>query len=174
MRRISIAAGALVLAGAFLALGAPEEKKPAAPAEKKMAAAKMPEHQVFTPSDIQWKDAPAVLPAGAKAAVLDGDPSKPGYFAIRLKFPEGYKVAPHWHPNVERVTVISGTLYIGMGDKFDESKGIEMPAGTYSTMRPKVHHFGWTKGGTEIQISTIGPWKLVYLNPADDPSKKKM
>jgi hypothetical protein len=140
--------------------------------EKKSGAAKMPEHTMYAPVDIQWKDAPPILPAGAKVAVLDGDPSKPGYFAMRLKMPDGYKIMPHWHPNVERLTVISGEISIGMGDTFDESKGHAMPAGTYATMQPKVHHFAWTKGETEIQITTIGPWKLVYVNPKDDPSKK--
>jgi Domain of unknown function (DUF4437) len=141
--------------------------------EKKTATAKMPDHTMFAPADIQWTDAPSVLPAGAKAAVLDGDPSKPGYFAMRLKVPDGYKIMPHWHPNVERITVISGTLNMGLGDTFDESKGHAMSAGTYGAIQPKVHHFAWTTGETEIQITTLGPWKLVYVNPKDDPSKNK-
>jgi hypothetical protein len=141
--------------------------------EKKTAAAKVPDHAMFAPADIQWTDAPSVLPAGAKAAVLDGDPSKPGYFAMRLKVPDGYKIMPHWHPNVERITVISGTLNMGLGDTFDESKGHAMSAGTYGAIQPKVHHFAWTTGETEIQITTLGPWKLVYVNPKDDPSKNK-
>src|SRR6266545_3729170 len=103
------------------------QEKKAAP-EKKTAETKMPEHQVSIPSDIQWKDAPPVLPAGAKIAVLDGDPAKAGYFAMRLKMPDGYKIMPHWHPNVERLTIISGTAHVGMGDKFDEGKGDAMPS----------------------------------------------
>ena len=153
-------AGVLILSAGFVAA-----------AEKKTGSAKMPEHQMYTPADIKWVDAPPVLPPGAKAAVLDGDPSKPGYFAMRLKMPDGYKIMPHWHPNVERITVISGTVNLGTGDTFDESKTHAMSAGTYSTMQPKMHHFGWMKGETEIQITTIGPWKLVYVNPKDDPSK---
>lgn len=142
-----------------------------AAAEKKMPAAKAPEHRVYMPDDIQWTAAPPILPAGAKVAVLDGDPAKPGYFAMRLKMPDGYKLMPHWHPNVERFTVISGTLNLGLGDTFDESKSHALPAGTYSTMQPEMHHFAWAKGETELQITTIGPWKLVYVNPQDDPSK---
>jgi hypothetical protein len=141
-------------------------------AGEKTDTGKMPAHTMYSPADIKWTDAPPVLPAGAKAAVLEGDPSKPGYFAMRLKTPDGYKIMPHWHPNVERLTIISGTLYLGLGDKFDESKGHAMTAGTYATMQPEVHHFAWTKGETELQITTLGPWKLVYVNPADDPSKK--
>ena len=176
MKKTLFLALSLALACAVTGLTAQEKKatteKKAAPA-KKTAAAKMEEHKMFKPSDIEWKDAPPALPAGAKLAVLDGDPGKPGYFAMRLKMPDGYKIMPHWHPNVERVTVISGTANIGMGDKFDDSKGDPMPAGTYAFMKPHVHHYFWAKGETEIQIQTIGPWKLVYVNPTDDPSKKK-
>ncbi len=164
---------ALFLALAYAVAGLTAQEKKAAPEKKTAATAKMPEHQVFTPSDIKWTDAPPILPAGAKIAVLDGDPAKAGYFAMRLKMPDGHKIMPHWHPNVERLTVISGTAHVGMGDKLDEGKGDAMPAGSYAFMRPQVHHYFWTTGETEIQISTIGPWKLVYINPADDPSKKK-
>jgi hypothetical protein len=170
MKRNLFAALALGLVCAVAALAAQEKKESS---EKKTSKSAMPEHKVFTPPDIQWKDAPPILPSGAKVAVLDGDPGKPEYFAMRIKMPDGYKILPHWHPNVERLTIISGTANIAMGDKFDESKGTAMPAGSYTFMRPKVHHYFWTKGETEIQISTIGPWKLVYINPADDPSKKK-
>jgi uncharacterized protein DUF4437 len=141
-------------------------------AAEKKGMAKMPEHKMYSPADIQWVDAPPSLPPGAKVAVLEGDPSKPGYFAMRLKSPDGYKIMPHWHPNVERITVISGTLNMGLGDTFDESKAHAMTAGSYGTMQPKVHHYAWTTGETELQITTLGPWKLVYVNPADDPSKK--
>jgi len=151
-------ASVLVLSGGLVA------------AEKK-GMAKMPEHTMYTPADIKWVDAPPILPPGAKAAVLDGDPSKPGYFAMRLKVPDGYKIMPHWHPNVERLTIISGTLHMGLGDTFTETGAHAMTAGTYATMQPKVHHYAWAEGDTELQITTLGPWKLVYVNPKDDPSK---
>jgi Domain of unknown function (DUF4437) len=140
--------------------------------EKKGTAAKAPGHTMFAPAEIQWTDAPPILPAGAKAAVLDGDPSKPGIFTMRLKVPDGYRIMPHWHPVIERVTVLSGALNIGFGDNFDEASGHAMPAGTYATMAPKVHHFAWATGETEIQLTTNGPWALIYVNPEDDPSKK--
>lgn len=139
--------------------------------EEKAAAGKTPPHAMFTPGDIQWVDASPSLPPGAKMALLEGDPSKPGYFAMRLKAPSGYKIMPHWHPNVERLTVISGTLHMGIGDKFSEEGAHAMPAGSYGTMQAKVNHYAWTEGETELQITTLGPWKLVYVNPADDPSK---
>jgi len=64
-----------------------------------------------------------MVPAGAQAAVLNGDPSKEGVYTLRLKMPGGYKIAPHSHPTDENVTVISGALGAAMGDKFDTSAG---------------------------------------------------
>ena len=71
--------------------------------------------------EIKWKDAPPSIPPGAKIAVLEGDPTKEGPFAFRLKLPDGYRIPPHTHPKVERITAIQGTFNIGMGDKFDEA-----------------------------------------------------
>ncbi len=72
-------------------------------------------HTMVVPNDIKWGPAPNVLPAGAQAAVLFGDPTKEGLFALRLKFPAGYSIPPHTHPVDEVVTVISGTGNLGMG-----------------------------------------------------------
>src|SRR5688572_7863997 len=69
-------------------------------------------------ADTKWIDGPASLPKGAKMAVLEGDPAKEGPFVFRVKIPDGYRVPPHTHPKVERITVIQGTLNIGMGEKF--------------------------------------------------------
>jgi ChrR Cupin-like domain len=121
------------------------------------------------PDKLEWKAAPATLPPGARAAVLEGDPSKPGPFVMRFKFPDGYTVAPHTHPKPERVTVIAGTLYIGMGAKFDKSKCYEMPVGTYGSWPAGMTHFGWFKGETILQLHGEGPWAVDYINPADDP-----
>lgn len=71
-------------------------------------------HVILTPDKLAWKPHPA-LPPGAMAAVLSGDPSKSGLYAVRVKLPDGYKVPPHWHPTDENVTVIEGTLMIGTG-----------------------------------------------------------
>src|SRR5712692_3242503 len=124
-------------------------------AKKGKGAAAPGYHAIFAPGDIQWSDAPPVLPAGAKIAVLEGAPDKPGSFTMRLKFPDGYKIMPHWHPGIEHVTVISGTFNVGLGDKFDGSKGNAMPAGAFGFLAPKMHHFAWAKGETEIQVHTI-------------------
>ena len=127
---------------------------------------------IHKPSALKWKDGPPSLPAGAKIAVLEGDPSKAGPFVFRVKVPDGYSIPPHTHPKPERVTVISGTFNIGMGEKFDKNKGRKMPAGTYGTWQPGMAHFVWAKGETVVQFHGDGPWTITYVNPADDPRKK--
>ncbi|HMH57473.1 MAG TPA: cupin domain-containing protein [Gemmatimonadales bacterium] len=126
---------------------------------------------VVLPDQVTWGPAPPILPAGAKAAVLEGDPKQPGPFTMRVSFPDGYRIPPHFHPAHERVTVIQGTFRLGMGDKFDESALSSLPAGSYVSMQPGTHHFGQAQGATIIQVNGIGPWKLTYVNPADDPRK---
>src|SRR5262245_47337908 len=83
------------------------------------------------PDKLVWKDGPPSLPKGAQIAILEGDPSKEGPFVFRIKAPDGYRIPPHTHPKMERVTVVSGTFNIGMGKKFDQAATQAMPAGTY-------------------------------------------
>jgi quercetin dioxygenase-like cupin family protein len=122
---------------------------------------------------IEWKDAPASLPKGAKIAVLEGDPSKEGPFVFRVKVPDGYRIPLHTHPKTERVTVIAGTFNIGMGDKVDEKATKPMPAGTYGFWKAGMKHFVWTKGETIVQFHGEGPWSINYVNPEDDPRNAK-
>jgi len=154
----------VVLACLASFLGAADAKKP--------AAAKM-EHKVMMPGDIQWGEMPPNMPAGAKMAVLAGDPGKAGPYVLRIKAPDGYKVAAHWHPMAENITIVSGEFHLGVGDKFDESQAKTMAAGSFGNMPAKMHHYAWTKGETEVQVHGNGPFKLIYVNPADDPSKMK-
>jgi quercetin dioxygenase-like cupin family protein len=124
---------------------------------------------VATPDSITWGDAPAMLPAGAKAAVLEGNPAKPGPFTLRLSFPDGYTIPPHYHPVPEHVTVIKGTLLVGMGSELDPTKFAELPAGTFGFIPPRMRHFARAKGDVIIQLHGTGPWRLIYVNSADDP-----
>jgi hypothetical protein len=157
----------LVLFVSFFAVA--EEKKAAA---KKPMAAKM-EHKVTMPADIQWGDPPPVFPAGARMAVLAGDPGKAGPYTIRIKAPDGFKVPAHWHPADENLTIISGEFHLGVGDKMDEGQAKAMTAGSFGVMPARMHHYAWTKGETEVQVHGTGPFKLIYVNPSDDPTKKK-
>jgi ChrR-like protein with cupin domain len=123
------------------------------------------------PDGLKWQDGPSSLPEGAKIAILEGDPTKPGPFVFRVKMPDGYRIPPHTHPKPERVTVIAGTFNLGMGDKFDATKGEAMPAGSYGMWPAGMKHYVWVKGETIVQFHGDGPWTINYLNPADDPRK---
>ena len=142
---------------------------------KQEPAAKPAEHGLFTPGDVnlKWMDAPNALPAGAKLAVLEGNPFAEGLYTMRLKMPEGYKIPPHWHKRVEHVTVVAGTFNLGMGEKFDQSVGQRMPAGSFGFLPPGMRHFAWATGETTIQLHGLGPWEIVYVNPADDPRNQQ-
>jgi mannose-6-phosphate isomerase-like protein (cupin superfamily) len=124
---------------------------------------------VVTPDATAWGPAPALLPAGAKLAVLEGDPTKPVPFTMRLSIPDGYRFPPHFHPADEHVTVISGKFEVGMGETFDESKLTTLPAGTFGFIPAGMRHFARAKGATVLQLHGTGPWKLTYVNPADQP-----
>jgi hypothetical protein len=126
---------------------------------------------VVTPDKVQWGPAPAVFPPGAQFAVLAGDPTKPGPFVVRIKTPDGYRIMPHWHPTAESVTVLSGEFRVGMGDKFDETSMTALPPESLAVMPPHHNHYAMAKGESIVQVSSTGPFKLIYVNPADDPSK---
>jgi mannose-6-phosphate isomerase-like protein (cupin superfamily) len=128
----------------------------------------------FTPDEIKFGPAPPFLPPGAELAVLEGDPmAATGDFTIRLKMPDGYKVAPHTHPNRENVTVLSGTLKVGMGDQFEAAKMASFKAGSFAYLDPNMHHYAMASGETVIQIHGMSPVKFNYIDPAYDPSGKK-
>jgi hypothetical protein len=128
-------------------------------------------HVMVSPADLKWADVPS-LPPGAKIAVIEGPPTDAVPFTFRLKFPANYKIPPHWHPAIEHVTVISGALHLGMGDKLDEAKTHPLSTGSVAIMQPKTSHFGWTKEETVVQVHGMGPWAVTYVNPGDDPRKK--
>jgi hypothetical protein len=134
-----------------------------------MKAAAVEDMGFHSLSETKWKNGPASLAAGAKMAVLEGDPSKEGPFVMRLSLPDGFKVLPHWHPKVERVTVLSGSFNLGMGEKFDQAATREMTVGTFGYWPAGMRHFAWAKGETVLQLHGIGPWVITYVNPADDP-----
>jgi quercetin dioxygenase-like cupin family protein len=137
-----------------------------------VAAAQGDSHAIIVkPDQVAWAPAPPSLPAGAQAAVLEGNPKQAGPFTMRISLPDGYRIAPHFHPAVERVTVIQGTFRLGMGDKFDGTALTAYPTGTFIAMQPGTHHYVEAQGTTIVQINGVGPWKLTYVNPADNPAK---
>jgi quercetin dioxygenase-like cupin family protein len=132
----------------------------------------MDEHKVVTPDAVEWAPGPASIPPGAEAAVLYGDPSKEGLFALRLKLPQGYHIAPHSHPKPEVVTVISGTFRLGMGETVDQGKAQPLAAGSFFAMAPGMAHYVYADEETVLQLNSTGPWSLTYVNPEDDPRQK--
>ena len=163
--------GLVLVLGVLSAVGSEALGQDKAASAQGKTPAHTPMHAILNPPDMKWGDAPPIFGPGAKMAVLQGDPSKGGLYTVRLKAGDGYKVGPHWHPTTENITVISGTFYLGTGDKFDEATASAIGAGGFASMPAKMHHYGWFKGDTELQVHGIGPFKLIYVNPKDDPTK---
>lgn len=121
----------------------------------------------FNAADIPWTDAPPGLPAGAKTAVLEGDPRKPGAFTMRLRLPAGARLNPHTHPADERVTVLSGSVRLGWGEKFDATRGKTFTAGAFYITPTPMPHFVWADEECVLQVTGQGPWGLTYIDAAD-------
>jgi hypothetical protein len=139
-----------------------------------LAASPAAEKNVFTPDGMPYGPAPSFVPPGAQLAVLEGNPlASSGDYTVRLKMPDGYRIAPHWHPQRENVTVLSGTLKVGMGDRFDEGAMGSFPAGSFAYLDPNMHHYVMTSGEVVVQIHGMSPVQFNYINADDDPSRKK-
>jgi quercetin dioxygenase-like cupin family protein len=126
---------------------------------------------MVTPAEVQWVENPA-LPPGATWAVLEGDPRQAGPFTFRVKAPANFKMPPHRHPNIEHVTVISGTFHFGMGEQLDEAKVKPLPAGSFVVIPTDSPHYFVTKEETVLHVYGIGPWGITFVNPADDPKQR--
>jgi quercetin dioxygenase-like cupin family protein len=124
---------------------------------------------IFTPKDIKWTPAPAGLPAGAEIAALFGDPQKDGMFAMRIRAPRGFRVAPHTHPRQEFVTVISGRISIGIGGTVEPAETRSLPAGSFASIAPTAIHYLRADEDSVYQINALGPWRIDYVDPKDDP-----
>jgi quercetin dioxygenase-like cupin family protein len=118
---------------------------------------------------LSWGPAPPVFPAGAKMAVVDGDPSKAAPFTVELAFPDGYRIPPHFHPTDEAVEVKKGTFLVGMGDTLDVAKTKTMKVGDKGQIPANHHHYAVARGATVVSVKSMGPFALIYVNPADNP-----
>jgi quercetin dioxygenase-like cupin family protein len=125
------------------------------------------DEQICTaPDSLKWGPGPAALPKGAELAVIAGDPGKEGPFVCRIRVPAGYKVPPHTHPGDENITVISGTLNVAMGDKFDESKGTALKAGGFFKAPRGMTHYAWFTEPTVFQVHGVGPCAAITCSSA--------
>jgi len=155
---------ALVATAAILGAGL-------AAAQTAQPAAGASDHVHTEARQLKWGPVPPMLAKGAQITVVAGDPGKEGPFVVRLKMPAGYKISPHWHPTNENVTVLAGTLSLGMGDTFDPKAAKPLTAGGFALLPAQMHHFAWTKSGATVQVHGLGPFVVNYVNPADDPAK---
>jgi quercetin dioxygenase-like cupin family protein len=123
--------------------------------------------------DVKWGAPPPAFPPGAKFAVIAGDPAATGLVTVRLEMPAGYKIPPHFHPTDEHVTVLKGSFSLGMGDVVDTAHALTLSPGGYGVAMANMHHYAYTTTGATIQVHLQGPFAITYVNPADDPSKKR-
>ena len=130
-------------------------------------------HVLVPAAKVQWGPAPPVLPGGAQIAVLEGNPSEKGSITLRLRFPANYNVPAHWHSMTERLTVLSGGLHVGMGDKLDRRGSQTLEPGGFVSLPGTMHHFAWTATPTVVQINLEGPFDIFYVNAADNPEKRQ-
>ena len=131
-----------------------------------------PPHHTVVPGDaVKWGPAPPSLPPGAQAAALLGSPAKEGPFVLRLKFPAGFVVPPHRHSKDEFVTVISGRFAIASGEQLDRASLKPLPAASFVHLPAGMPHYAWAEVETVVQINSVGPFDVIYVDPKDDPRK---
>jgi Domain of unknown function (DUF4437) len=117
----------------------------------------------LTPDRFKWDP----TPFGGQKVTLVGDEQKPGMYVYRVRFPANFKAQPHFHPDERVVTVMSGTLYMGYGEQFDESAMKALPAGSIWTEPAKQPHFVWAKEGDVIVqvVGGNGPSGVTRIEP---------
>ena len=112
---------------------------------------------IVTLQTAKWQPGTGAF-AGVQIAQIVGDPSASGgYYAYLIKMPDGARVAPHFHGMTENVSVLSGTLMVGLGDSMDVSKMLPLGAGSVASVPAGLHHYAMAKGETIIEVSGIGP-----------------
>jgi hypothetical protein len=172
MRRLFFGLVGVIALSAALSV-AQDVPAPAAPAAPASPAEPSADHIVVKASELKWTPGPPGLPAGAMMCALVGDPSKAAPYTVRAKLPAGFVIPPHWHSIDENVTVLSGKLNMGHGDKVDKSAATALGPGDFTRMPAKMHHFAVTDEETIIQLHGRGPFDIHYINPSDDPRKKE-
>lgn len=120
------------------------------------AAAQGPSPRAIAPENVRWMAAPN-LP-GVEGAWFLGAQEKPGAYLFRVKLASGARIPPHTHPDERNSTVMSGTLYVGFGDTFDEARLVAIPPGAVYVAPANVPHYLWARDGEVVyQESGIGP-----------------
>lgn len=177
-QRIGVLAVCLLLAAA--AMGQAPPAKQTAAEKKSVGAAGS---GVVMPGAEQWMDVPAGALVGTpsvemggtvKIAVLQGDPMTAGRsYTLRLSCSDGTKIAPHWHPTTENVTVIKGAFLLGMGANWDDATMKEIPMGGFTTAPAQMRHYAQCKGDSVLQVNGIAPFVVNFVGPDDSGPAKK-
>ena len=135
------------------------------------------------PGTENWMDLPAAALVGTpsvamggtlKIAILQGDPMTAGRsYTARLSCTDGTKIAPHFHPTTENVTVIKGSFLVGMGAKWNDASMKEFPVGAFISAPAQMRHYAECKGETIVQVNGVGPLVVNFVGPDDaGPGKK--
>lgn len=127
------------------------------------------DHVLIESDAFEYAAGPGSLEEGAEYAVLYGDPGADGIFAMRLRLPGGFHIAPHHHTQPEIVTVISGTFRLGMGEEADPEATTTLEPGSFFAYPPGMAHYAYAEGETVIQLNSTGPWTITYVRDEDDP-----
>ncbi len=130
-----------------------------------------PGHLMVLPTELKWSPVPS-MPPGVEIAVIEGPLNRAGPITARLRFPANYRLPAHTHPAIEHVTVLSGTFHMGTGDKLDVKKTTALTVGGFAIMQVGVKHFAWTAEETIVQMHSVGPWGITYVDPKEDPRNK--
>jgi quercetin dioxygenase-like cupin family protein len=112
---------------------------------------------------LQWTAGSPTMPPGTRISVLEGNPREPGLFTIRLEVPAGSRIAPHWHPRDERVTVLSGAVAVGFGDRVDDKATTRFSADAFYVNPAQSHHYVLFPEASIVQITGEGPWELHFV-----------
>lgn len=118
---------------------------------------------IVMPDKIHWTAGTGAM-KGSTYMVLYGDPSKASYFAIRVRMPNGLIFGPHMHGEQENVTILSGTLMVGLGDAVNRAKMMPLPAGGFASIPPGVHHYAMARGPVELEITGVGPRTMTAVH----------
>ena len=174
MRRAGLLISFILLA----AVAGAQTKQPA----KKAPARDSSSQMIVQPGSEKWGDIPAAAMVGAPSVeiggtlrlfVVQGDPTKAGRtYTLRLSCSDGVKIAPHWHPTTENVTVIQGAAAVGMGSKWDDAALKDVPTGGFFSAAPQMRHFAQCKGDSILQVHGVGPFVLNFVSP-DEPQPAK-
>jgi quercetin dioxygenase-like cupin family protein len=162
MRRFTLSALLVTSAIALACSQQPATSPPSSDATTRAIAAQGPSASQ-SDDGFRWGPAPAVFPAGAQMAVLQGDPAGTGLFTVRLRFPNGYIIPPHIHPADENVTVISGNFTVGMGTSYYPGATVTLRDGGFITAPANMPHYASAKGPTEVQVHAMGPFAMKYV-----------